>query len=181
MKDSKISLLLKDGRDLYHTQDLMVLWNVSNENTLYTSIKRYKQKGVLYPVYKGFYAVKPVEEIDSYLIGARALRRYGYLSTESVLSEDGIIMQELRQITFVSDFSKRFEVNNRSFVVRKMKDYFLNNKEGVFLKDGVWRATTERAVADLLYFNPSYHLDGASVIDWAKVSSIQKKIGYDNR
>ena len=34
-KDKKIAILLRDERELYHTQDLSVLWGISKENTLF--------------------------------------------------------------------------------------------------------------------------------------------------
>ncbi len=48
------------------------------------------------------------------------------------------------------------------------------------MRDGVNYATVERAVADLLYFNPKYYFDGNSRIDWKKVKEIQGIIGYND-
>jgi len=39
-------------------------------------------------------------------------------------------------------------------------------------------ASLERAVADILYFNPTYYFDAHNIIDWTKVKNIQKEIGY---
>ena len=61
----KIDKLLKLNRDLYHTGDLGVLWEITNKNTLYTTIKRYVQKGILIPIHKGLYATKPLDKIAS--------------------------------------------------------------------------------------------------------------------
>ncbi len=179
MTSEKINLLLKDERNLYHTQDLMVLWGIKNPNTLYTTIARYKKRGVLYKMSKGFYSVKPVKELNPYLTGLRFLRRYGYLSTESVLRESGLITQDVKYITLISDVSRRFEIGGHKFIVRKMKEVFLHSKEGLLTVEGVRKATVERAVADMLYFNSKYYFDGFNTIDWDEVNKIKKKIGYD--
>ena len=52
----KINKLLQAPTKLFHTQDLALLWGISNRNTLYTQIKRYVQKSILHPIHKGFYA-----------------------------------------------------------------------------------------------------------------------------
>jgi len=39
-------------------------------------------------------------------------------------------------------------------------------------------ATLERAAADMLYFNPKYHFDVRESIDFKKVETIQKEVGY---
>ncbi len=171
-------MLLQDKRELYHTQDLMVLWGISNENTLYTTINRYIKRGILYSIYKGFYATKPLQEINPFFLGSAALHKYNYISTESILVLNGVIVQDISYITFVSSNSKRFKIADYNFLSRKMKDSYLYNKTGVVHKDGVRVATVERAVADMLYFNPNYHFDGKDFINWKKVKEIQKNIGY---
>jgi predicted transcriptional regulator of viral defense system len=178
MTTNKSSILLKDGRCLYHVQDLAVLWNINNSNTLHTTISRYIRRGVLNNIYKGFYSTKPLSEINPLLLGLTSIHRYGYLSTESVLIEEGVIFQDIKYITIVSNISKRFQINQSNFLVRKIKEVYLKNKTGVLLKNGIRRATLERAVADLLYFNPDYYLDNTKNINWKKVKEIQKIIGY---
>ena len=178
IKDEKIKKLLQDSKGLYHTQDLMVLWGTDNPNTLYTTIKRYLKRGFLNKIHKGFYSTVPLEKVDAVYLGMVGLHRYGYLSTESVLVKKGLIFQGVRYITLVSDLSKRFEIAGHKFLVRKMKDDYLYNEAGIIAKDGVRFASVERAVADILYFNPNYHFDTKSSIDWKKVEEIRSKIGY---
>ena len=173
-KEDKIKIILQDRRVLYHTQDLAVLWGINNSNTLYTIIKRYIKRGVLIKIHKGFYSIKPIDKIDPIYLGLSALHRYGYLSTESVLVEKGIIFQDIKYITLVSDISKKFKIGNYKFLVRKMKPEYLHNNIGIINK----KALVERAVADMLYFNPGYHFDAKKLIDWQKVKEMKKLIGY---
>jgi predicted transcriptional regulator of viral defense system len=173
---TKTKKLMNDSRNLYHTQDLAVLWDIDNKNTLYTTIKRYSDKGILNKIYKGFYATKPIRKINPVRLGLSAIHRFGYLSTESVLVEAGIIFQDIKYITLVSGISKKFEVGGHNFIVRKMKDIYLFNETGIENVNGVRKALAERAIADMLYFNPNYHFDAKESINWDKVKKIQKQV-----
>jgi len=177
-KDQKIRKLLQDSRYLYHTQDLAVLWAIDNSNTLHTTIKRYIKRGFLNKIYKGFYSTKPLKKINPIQLGIVGLHRYSYLTTESILIKKGLIFQETQYITLVSNVSKRFEIAGHKFLVRKMQDKYLHNETGITIQNEVRSALTERAIADILYFNPNYHFDAKNIIDWKKVREIRNKIGY---
>ena len=174
----RISELIQFDRKLFHTNDLAVLWGINNRHNLYMTITRYMDKGVLFPVFKGLYATVPVPSLDPLELGAAIIHRYTYLSTESVLSQAGIITQRVFDYTFVADRSRRVTVGQWSFRFRKLKDDFLYHPAGIGSQDGIFIASIERAVADLLYFNPKYTFDIPENIDFDKVRSIQKEIGY---
>ncbi len=174
----RINELIKLDRQIYHTNDLAILWGIGNKNTLYTTIKRYVQKGVLIPIYKGLYSTVPVSQLDPLELGKAIIHRYTYLSTESVLARAGIIFQAIYAYTFVSDLPKKVNVGSISFYYRQLKPEYLNNPTGIVNQNGIFVATTERAVADMLYFNARYHFDAPESIDFEKVKSIQKEIGY---
>ncbi len=174
----RIIELNRANRKIYHSNDLAILWNISNKNTLYTTIKRYVQKGVLIPIYKGLYSTIPISELDPLELGRAIIHRYTYLTTESVLAQVGIISQATYAHTFVSNVSKKVTVENVSFRFRKLKDEYLYNPTGIVQKEGHLIATTERAVADMLYYNPKYYFDFSESIDFEKVKQIQKEIGY---
>ncbi len=176
--DNRIKILLEDGRSIYHTQDLAVLWRISNENTLYKTISRYIKKGLLKSIHKGFYSTLPIEKLDPFYLGVMALKRYGYVSTESILKENGVIFQDIKYITLVSDISKRMKIKYYSFLVRKMKEDYLYNPAGILFSGSIAKASLERAVADMLYFNPHYYFDNEKSIDWKKVKEIKNTIGY---
>ena len=175
-RQDKLNLLLKDPRDLFHTQDLSLLWNTENKNTLYMTIKRYVQKDILIRIQKGFYSKVSLDQVGPIKLGIGFLHSFCYLSLESILSRQGIISQSIPYITLVSDKSKKFEINNNLYISRQMKDEFLFNEEGIVDKDGIKQATIERAVADMIYFSPHFHFDAPSLIDWKKVKQIQKTV-----
>lgn len=173
---NRIVFLAKTGEKIFHIEDLANLWNIQNKNTLRITLKRYVDDGLICRIYKGFYSLMPVDEINPVLVGAKALHRFCYLSTETVLRQEGYILQSVDYFTFISSKSLRFVVGRHDVKSRQLDEKYLYNPEGVLLKDGVKVATFERAICDMLYFNPNYHFDRR--IDWRKIRSMQKKIGY---
>ncbi len=174
----KIDILLKQEQRLFHTRDLALLWGINNANTLYTAIKRYVKKEVLIPIHKGFYSTIPLNKIDPLELGLSSLHGFGYVSCEYILSLAGVIFQSQNYITLVSSVSKKFALAGHHFLVRRLKPAYLFNDAGLYTATGVTKASTERAVADLLYFNPSYHFDNKLPVNWAKMAQTQKAVGY---
>ena len=165
-------------RKIFHTNDLAVLWKITSRHNLYMTITRYIDKGVLFPIYKGLYSTVPLSSLNPLELGQAIIHRYTYLTAESVLSQAGMISQAVYDYTFVADISKRVLVGAWPFRFRQLKDEYLYNPAGIVDQDGVFIATPERAVADMLYFNPRYHFDVPESIDFEKVRSIQKEVGY---
>jgi hypothetical protein len=174
----RISELNQLDRKIFHTNDLAILWGIADKHNLYMTVTRYIDKGILFPIYKGLYATVPVSSLNPLELGRAIIHRYAYLSTETVLSQAGIISQIVFDITFVADKSMRVSVGGRSFRFRKLKGDFLHNPTGITNQNGIFVASIERAVADMLYFSPRYHLDGFERVDFEKVRSMQKEIGY---
>lgn len=158
-KINKQSILFNSGRTLFHTQDLAVLWRISDRNTLYTTIKRYVQRGILIKVIKGLYSTLPVDQIDKYALGTALIHKFCYVSCETVLALEGVINQEIIPTTFVSSVSLKIEFNGMEFVYRKLKPEILFNSDGVEKKDGYFMANKKRAISDMIYFNPRYYFD----------------------
>lgn len=174
----RINDLIKMDRKLFHSQDLAILWGISNKNTLYTAVKRYRQQGVLVPVYKGLYATLPLAQLNPLELGLAVVHQYAYLSTESVLAQKGLINQTPTGNTFISGISKKISIGTEIFIYRKLKAEYLNNRAGLIDQNGIPTASVERAVADLLYFNPKYHFDLKIAINWDQVKLIQQTVGY---
>jgi hypothetical protein len=174
----KLNELIKLDRKLYHTNDLAILWGITNRNTLYTTVKRYVQKGILIPVFKGLYSTVPVSQLDPRMLGQAIIHNKAYLTTESVLAQAGVIAQASYAHTFVSSISKKVTIGDTTFLYRQLQDIYLNNPTGIETGDGFYVATVERAVADMLYFNPTYYFDLHESINWERVKAIQKEVGY---
>ncbi|MFA5855013.1 MAG: hypothetical protein WC846_01840 [Candidatus Gracilibacteria bacterium] len=175
---NRIAVLARQNHPIFHVKDLANLWNIKSINTLYVLLKRYAARGLLFRIYKGFYSFLPPEKLDPLLLGVKALHSYAYVSTETVLVEEGLMMQMTYGHTLISSHSCHFKIGPYSFKSRKLKDNYLYNPAGIFEENGILKATPERAVADLLYFNPKAYFDGMHLVDFKKVRSIQKEIGY---
>lgn len=168
--------LAETGQPLFHLQDLATLFGMKNENTLRVMLHRWVRAGMLHRIQRGLYSIIPPEKIDPVLLGGACLHRYCYLSTESILHDEGLILQSMDVHTFVSGVSRRFAREGHHFVSRRLHARFLHNQRGIRMEGGILRASLERAIADLLYFNPWYHFD--CPVDWEKVRAIQQAIGY---
>lgn len=177
-QSNRIALLAREPQPLFHSQDLARLWDIKNTNTLYTLLKRYTQKGVLFRIYNGLYSLFPEEKLDPILIGLKALHSYAYVSTETILVEAGLMMQIIYKDTFVSKISRNFHVGSHYFKSRQLADKYLYNPAGIIETNGILKATPMRALADMLYFNSKFYLDGIERIDFKELNELQKEIGY---
>jgi len=172
----RLALLAAKGEIIFHHQDLANLWNIQNANTLRVTLARYVKEGLFYRIHRGFYSLRPLLELDPVLVGARALHQFCYLSTETVLYQHGFLSQKPHVHTFVSAKSAKFNVMDFAYISRQLKVEFLYHPEGIVWKDGVYRATPERALADMLYFNTHTHFDKS--VDWEKIKNTQYRIHY---
>ncbi|MFA6917891.1 MAG: hypothetical protein WC285_03605 [Candidatus Gracilibacteria bacterium] len=175
---NKIAILARQPDSIFHVQDLARLWGIEKMDTLYTILKRYTQQGILFRIYKGFYSLLPIDRLDPLFLGIKALHEYAYVSTESVLVAEGLMAQIIHNHTLISSHSRRFQIGKHYFISRQLQDKFLYNPAGIIEKNGILMATKERAIADLLYFNPMFYFDGINEIDFSKVLSLQQEIGY---
>lgn len=164
------------GEQVFHADDLANLWKIRKRSTLYETLSRYTKTGLLHRVHKGLYSLKNVTDINPLLLGVKAIHGYAYISCETVLYDAGLINQPSYEITIISTASKRFVVGEHRFRSRKLADRFLYNDIGIEIQDGVRRASTSRAVADMLYFHPKKYFDAP--IDVPAVQKIIHTVGY---
>ncbi len=164
------------GEVVFHSADLASLWGITNTNTLHTTLKRYTKQGYLFRLWRGFYSVRPLKDVDSLLLGVKAMHRFCYISTETILFRSGILSQKPQAITLISSLSRRFHLVGVDYISRQLADTYLYQDDGIIDQSSFLQATPERAVADLLYYNPLAHFDGP--INWKEVRRLQKSIGY---
>lgn len=172
----RMALLARKQEVIFHINDLANLWGITDRNTLRVTLKRYADNKLLHRIYRGFYSLYPVSELDPTVLGAKALHQFCYLSTETVLWGEGFISQAPSVYTFVSSVSRQFSIGTHRFKSRGLNDCYLYQPTQVIMQSGINVATPERAIADMLYFNPAFHFDRP--IPWRKIKKIQKEIGY---
>jgi len=173
---NKTEILLKQNRHLFHTRDLRILWQLDNPETLRRTISRYIKKGTLIPIYRGFYSTLPLEKIDQLELGATAIHEYSYVSTETVLVQNGIIFQNILAYTFCSTKTKSIHIGDNTYKSRQLKDTYLYNKTGIIDKGNYQIACPERAIADMLYFNPKYYFDAKDQMNQDLFQTIRKEV-----
>lgn len=71
-----------------------------------------------------------------------------------------------------------YSSNKRSRHIDKLlkEDRNIFHTRGITVKQNYSRAIPERAAADLLYYNPHYHLDNPNLLNWDRVRQIQKEV-----
>ena len=168
----RFQLIAQLNEKVFHIDDLARLWQITSKNTLRITIHRYIKKGWLFRIYRGFYSIVPVNKLDPFFLGVKALHQFAYVSTESVLSEAGVIMQIPSSITLISAESRQYTIGNYEYRSRKLQDQFLFNSVGIKDTQEFKKAGIERAAADLLYYNSKYHFDNYSLINWQKVKEL---------
>lgn len=171
-------LLARQPQTIFHADDLARLWNIQNPNTLYVLLSRLTRKKLLVRLVQGLYSLMPLEKIDPLLLGLKLLHGFGYVSTETILVQEGFIAQIIPHITLISSRSRRFRIGPYSFISRQLQDSFLYHPAGIVEENGILRANFFRAAADLLYFNPKAYVDGMKRIDVSQLRAMQKQIGY---
>lgn len=174
IKQNRFLNILRLGGLIFRVSDLAKIWQIENRSSLLVTLKRYVDQGLIYRLHRGLYSLKKIEELNPVLLGSKVFNDYCYLSGETVLSRCGVIFQKINYLTFIGGSSKRINLGPYSYYFRKLKKDYLYNDFGVNKNNEISEASLERAVADILYFNPNYHFDNLEVINWDRVREIQK-------
>lgn len=156
METDIIISIYRDVRTVFRLRDIAMLTGETDFNSLNKSVNYYVRTGKLENPRKGIYA-KPGYDPEE-LIGQ--LYTPSYISLDYVLRNEGVIFQYDTQITAVSYVSRTIEIENRTFVYRKIKDEIMADIRGISIKENhVSIANPERAFLDLLYLNKNYFFD----------------------
>ncbi len=180
IKQNRFLIIAKTKEQIFNIDDLARIWGIKNRRTLAVTLNRYVSSGLIYRIYRGLYSLKKVDELDPIELGFKAINDYSYLSGETVLAKHGLIFQQLNYFTFIGRETKRFQIGANKYYCRQLKERFLYNDTGVIKNSQSYNeASLERAVADILYFNPRYHFDNLSGINQAELKRIQRGV-YNN-
>jgi predicted transcriptional regulator of viral defense system len=175
---NKQKALIAQQKKVFHTQDLAVIWGISDKNALYVTIDRFKKRGILIPIFKGYYATFPLNKIDPWEIGTKAMHGFCYVSCETILAKEGLINAIPRYITLVGKKTWTVEIGENTYRCRQLRDSFLFQSAGILEKGGVYYASVPRAIADMHYYNPHFHWDAPIDRYQSEVADIQSAVGY---
>lgn len=174
----KQKILLEQERRIFKTSDLSLLWGIDNRNTLLTTIKRYVQKGILYRIKKGLYSTTPLNKLHVYEIGCARSGSLSFVSAETILQKEGVLVQDLGKITLFGKKRLEFEESGIKYLCRHLNPKFLTNREGVIDEIKYSTATLDRALADILNLNPRYYFDNELAVKRSQWKTVAKKVGY---
>jgi predicted transcriptional regulator of viral defense system len=168
--------LLQQDKKIFKTDDLAVIWGITNRNTLLTTIKRYLKQKILFSIRKGLYSVIPPQALDPFLLGTAYVKGFCYVSLQTVLAQHGVINQQPQAVTLVGARSQEFMAGGQRYICRKMAPQYLYNLRGIQLDKQYPIASLERAIADTLYYNPNYYFDQDIEPYGSKIATIQQEV-----
>jgi len=165
----KIEKLLVLHKNVFTTQDLSVIWGISEKTKLWEVIKYYLRKKKLYKIYRGIYSLdKKYLEFEL----AQKLKPFSYISLHTALSIHGINFQYYSSIHSVSMISKKYMVAGIEYSYHQIKDFIFYNKLGLIDKKTYILACKERAICDSLYIWPRMNMDHLEAVDEEKLYQI---------
>lgn len=170
--------LLEQERRVFRTTDFALLWEMDNRNTLFTTIKRYAKRGIIYRLQKGLYSTMPINKLDIYEIGCAISGPLSYISAETILQKEGIIFQNIEKITIMGSKKKEFEINGVRYLCHHLNPRFLINREGITDDIKYSVANMNRAIADTMYLNPKYYFDNNQAVKNSNWQETARKVGY---
>jgi len=146
--------IYQDIRTIFRLNDIAMLTGETNFQSLSQKLNYHVRTGKLQNPRKGIYA-KPAYNAEEL---ACTIYTPSYISLEYVLQKAGIVFQYDSRITVVSYLSRSIEVENLTYLYRKLKGELLVNTTGIIRQNNqVNIASAERAFLDLLYLNADYY------------------------
>lgn len=167
-KNNIVLAIFKDNRTVFRLKDVAMLVGESDFISLNKKLNYAVRTGKLQNPRKGIYT-KPGYKPEEL---ACSIYTPSYISLEYVLQKTGIIFQYDSRITIVSYLSRNIDVENRSYVFRKIKENVLIDTTGIIQQNNhINIASAERAFLDLLYLEKDYYFDNLNPL---KKESVRK-------
>lgn len=154
--------IYQDIRTVFRLNDIAMLSGDTNFQLLNQKLNYYVRTGKLLNPRKGIYA-KPDYSAEEL---ACTVYTPSYISLEYVLQKNGIIFQYDSRISVVSYLSRTIDVENTTYLYRKIKGEILVNTSGINRQNNqVNIATAERAFLDVLYLNAESYFDNLNPLN----------------
>jgi hypothetical protein len=166
IKNNVILSIFQDVKTVFRLRDIALIVGEKDFESLNKKLNYYVRTGKLLNPRKGIYA-KPNYSSEEL---ACVLYTPSYISLEYVLQKAGVIFQFDSRITSVSYLSRSIDVQDKTFIYRKIKGEIIANTKGIVRQiDQVNIASSERAFLDLLYLNKNYYFDNLNPLNKAKI------------
>lgn len=172
------SLSINRGEQTVFTlPEISLLTGQYKGQKLYSALKYAVKTGSIIRITKGFYAFNNLYNKQEL---ANKYRTPSYISLYTVLQEAGVVFQPYDSIYTVSNRSEVVIIDGQKYIYRKIKDEFLLNPIGLVVKDGLNKATPERALCDKIYLDGDEYFDNLRTIDWSLVETINQQVYQNN-
>lgn len=172
---TSIEKLITSTKKVFTTDDLAVIWQISDRKKLIARIKYYLRQHRLVRIHKGLYAYEEYTPIDV----AQKLVPMSYLSLYTTSQMHGLTFQYYSTIFCVSLKSKKYDIDGQRYEYRKVKEAIFYNDLGLIKDNGRTSANKERTICDLLYVFPGFAFDNLKGVDPAMLRKISYI--YDNK
>jgi len=162
LENDIILTIYNDARTVFRLNDIAMLLGESNFDSINKRLNYFVRVGKLKNPRKGIYAK------STYNLEELACRIFipSYISLEYVLQNAGVVFQYNNQITSICYLSRTIDIEENSYVFRKIKGEILVDTRGILrLDNGVNIATPERAFLDVLYLNANYYFDNLNPLN----------------
>ena len=168
MQQSNSSLIWKDTRTVFTTNQLALLLGETNTTLVAKRMYYFVHSGQLLSLQRGVYA-KPGYNPEEL---ACVLQVPCYLSLEYVLQKAGVVFQYDSTLTAISYRNRLFEVDGHSIQYRQIRGELIADMRGIRNIGNINIATPERAFLDTLYLNAQYHFDNLHPLDSREVKRL---------
>lgn len=166
IKNNIILSIFKDVKTVFRLRDIALLVGEKDFESLNKKLNYYVRTGKLLNPRKGIYA-KPNYSSEEL---ACLLYTPSYISLEYVLQKTGVLFQFDSRITSISYLSRSVDIEDKTFIYRKIKGEIIANTQGISRQmNQVNMATGERAFLDLLYLDKNYYFDNLNPLNKGKV------------
>lgn len=165
---TNIEKLITSGKKVFTTDDLAVIWQVSDRKKLLNRIKYYLREKRLINVHKGVYAYGEYTPLDV----AQKLVPLSYLSLYTSAQMHGLTFQYYSTVFCISLTSKKYDLDGQKFEYRKVKESIFYNSLGLVNEDRYTVANKERTICDLLYVYPGFAFDNLKGVDTELLQNI---------
>lgn len=161
-KSDVILAIYTDNRTVFRLKDIALLTGETNFQSLNKKLNYHVKTGKLQNPRKGIYT-KPGYNSEEM---ACTIFTPSYISLEYVLQKVGVLFQYDSRISVICNLSRSIEIEDQTYIFRKIKGELLVNILGIDRKENqINIASPERAFLDLLYLNPKYYFDNLNPLN----------------
>jgi len=158
---TNIEKLITSGKSVFTTEDLAVIWNISDHQKLIERIKYYLRKKRLVHIHRGVYAYGEYTPLDV----AQKLVPLSYMSLYTTSQMHGLTFQHYQAIYCMSLNSRTYELKAQKYIYHRVKEEIFYSDQGLVNQGRYIIAGKERTICDLLYVFPGFAFDNLEGVD----------------